>query len=199
MNRIRSTKSHIFIIVPLLLVFIISGCGKKPEDTANGLNTLQHLAYCNEDDSRLCVEGFGKEKDEHLVILLRTKDKRDADIFLEVKMGEEKITFECYSSDEFAFNTYCIGDILPNSGEMIGINAYSMDSNTLLGSGNFRIQYGQIKFIQTLPDPQGIPSSYPNYSTYPATETNTEISPIYSNTPTYPSSPNYPNYPNTKP
>ena len=186
MNKARSTKYHIFIMVPLLFVFIISGCGKKPEDTANGLNTLQHLAYCSEGDSRLCVEGFGKEKNEHLVILLRTKDKRDTDIFLEIKTGEKKIVFECYPSDEFAFNIYCVGDILPDSGATIGINAYSMGGNNLLGSGNFRIQYGPTEFIETPPDPQDIPS-------------NAEANPIYSNTPTSPSSPSYPNYPNANP
>ena len=178
-------------VMLLLFALLVSGCATNKTDERQGAetpNTLNHLAYCDQDDSDLCVEGFGKDNSDSLLILFKTKQpKKLQELSVSLSMADsEKETLQCYRADDFPNNIYCTSQRLPESGTSIKLDVFG-ENKTLLGSGNFRIQYGQINLagIQSAPNTELNPS-YPNASEYPN----------YPNKPSDTSYPNYPNYPN---
>lgn len=169
-------KKNTHAILIVLFLFFLSSCinqtGKEVFQTPEP-NTLKHIAYCNINSSKLCVEGFGKDNNQHLIILFQSKAIVDKDITVYLTSNEERVPFICSRSEEFPENIYCTGPILPEAGDTIKIDAFSTDNTKLLGSGNFRIQYGQIEFLGKLPvvpiaeENTQSPASYPNYPNYP--------------------------------
>lgn len=186
----------------ILLALLITGCAKNESQNAAEIstpNTLNHLAYCNVDDSKLCVEGFGKDSGSSLVILLKAKRLDDLQgIKVNVSREDEtQVAFECYRSDDFVTDIYCTGKTLPASDEKIKIDIFDRNEK-LLGSGYFSVQYGQITFPRTQASPlTGADNAdypnYPNTSNGPADYPN---APGSANTPDAPSYPSYPSYPN---
>jgi len=179
-KQIKMKKPNKLFLVFFPLLILLSSCAtpapeKEIEETQ--APAFAEITYCNIDDSTLCLEGFGKESGENLIILFKADNPDFENIYLRVNKNSR---FQCAKSQEFPENIYCIGEIIPNGTE-IEINVYTDTDNTQLASGKFTIQYGKLqlaedtKFEETS-TPQ-IPPPYPDY-------------------PNYPNHPNYPNYPN---
>ncbi len=150
-------KIPFLILIPLLL---LSACSSAPAPQEEPSPTpLPSLPYCNEDDTDICLEGFGQENEEHTIILLKANNQSYRDIYLQV---DEDNTFTCLQTEEFPENIYCSGLFFQN-GEEILIEVYSNLNEELIAQGEFTIQYGA---YQTPPNLQP-PASYPNYPNYP--------------------------------
>lgn len=181
-------------MLSILFIFsiLLSACAQGSTEEAHPtepINTLEYLPYCSDDASNLCVEGFGKEADEKLIVLFQSKKNNEISVRATDENGQET-ALDCYPAEGFSQNIYCIGVILPESGSKLKIDAYETGSSKLLGSGNFHIQYGQIEFAGKIP---ASPTPQESVS-YPNSESETPPNPAsYPNYPNYPNEPNYPN------
>lgn len=184
--------NHLIRLKILFTVFtlFLFGCSQKRDslpDQITAQGSAQEITYCNMDESELCLEGFGTEADEKLIILFKViGSEEETEIYLRVNEAKENILFECFSSEQFLENIYCSGVRFPN-GDEISINVYGSKDNNLITAGNFRIQYGNIVLPKNLKmgsensdynQTRSEPVDYPNID-YPNVD--------------------YPNYPNTAP
>ncbi len=150
-------KIFFLILVSLLL---LSACSSAPAPQKESSPTpLPSLPYCNEDDTDICLEGFGQESEEQTIILLKANNQNCRDIYLLV---DEDNTFTCLQTEEFPINIYCSGLLFQNE-EEIFIEVYSNLNEKLIAQGEFTIQYGA---YHAPPNLQA-PTSYPNYPNYP--------------------------------
>lgn len=150
------------LLLILVMLFILSACSSTPapqEKTSPSPTPLPSLPYCNEDDTDICLEGFGKKGEEQTIVLLKANTPNYRDIYLQVN---EDSTFTCLKVEEFPENIYCNGLLFQNE-EEIFIEVYSNLNDELIAEGEFTIQYGA---YQTPSNPQH-PDNYPNYPNYP--------------------------------
>ncbi|MBT3190011.1 MAG: hypothetical protein HN736_14790 [Anaerolineae bacterium] len=186
-------QKKLFLLLISLLI-LLSSCNREFKDAVE-TPTLQasvEFTYCNINSSNLCIEGFGKENENKTIILFKIEKANFPNFYLRVNESQEDITYTCSSSQDFPRNAYCVGEIFPNN-EKISIDVYATESDSLIVTGEFTIQYGKLKTPEDLNAPQN-PSQpdYPNYSDYPNY-------PNYPNNYSYPFNPSYPNYPNSAP
>ena len=163
-------------------LIIISGCTPATEEKTETEEALPiaEVQYCNLGDSTLCLEGFGKENEENLIILFKSEKPDFEEIYLRINEETENIPYQCSPSQEFPKNIYCIGEIFPN-GEEIEINIYTKNDNAQIATGGFTIQYGNLQLSDD--------TEFEDSPTFPN-------SPDYPNDSDYPNAPDYPNYPN---
>lgn len=168
--------NKLFLVFFPLLILLSSCATPAPEKEIEETQApaFVEITYCNIDDSTLCLEGFGKESGENLIILFKADNPDFENIYLRVNKNSR---FQCAKSQEFPENIYCIGEIIPNGTE-IEINVYTDTDNTQLASGKFTIQYGKLQLTDDI-ELEASPTS-----------------PDYPNSPTFPDPPSYPNYPN---
>ena len=176
-------QKKLFIII-LLLLLINTACSNKTEDlptvSQNTSNqTALEINYCNIDASNLCLEGFGREGEDKLIILFKADNPSFTNIYVSVEKNNNEVAFECISIEEFETNIYCTGGVFPNR-ENIQVNVYSKENDEFIAKGEFTLQYGVIQI--------------PNNA-----EFETLIAPTPSSSSKNPTaqSPSYPNYPNS--
>jgi len=163
------TPNKLFLAFALSLI-LLNSCTptSKKETEESPPPPIAEISYCNMDDSTLCLEGFGEENEENLIILFKSNSSEFKDIYLRINKNGENIPYQCAQSQEFPENIYCIGDFFPND-EEITIGVYTFNNDTPIGKGKFTIQYGDLQLSDDVE---------------------------FENSPTFPDYPNYPNYPN---
>ncbi len=170
-----------------LLLVVIAGCsretGQTPVPTQTAAPPPLNITYCDIAPADLCLEGFGQEGEDKMLILLKADDRSFADIDVRVDGPEGEIFFDCRPSEDFPENIYCLGDDFPD-GENLKLNIYSKNSEKLLAMGVFIVAYSD-----TL-------ESDVDFGIATSEATITSPPPISTSTPR-PAYPNYPNYPNS--
>lgn len=176
-------KRSVFFIILILL--FITACNGNPTQVPENSQIYSdssplNITYCNISSTDLCLEGFGKEGEDNLLILFKADNPVFADIYVGIEKGKDEIVFECIQAQDFSKNVYCSGDIFPN-GENIQLNIYAKEDEKLIAKGGFTIQYGVIQRADDIEfeisTPESSKPSYPNES----------------NEPNEPDEPNYPN------
>ncbi|MGD8403761.1 MAG: hypothetical protein PVJ21_08880 [Anaerolineales bacterium] len=179
----------------LLLVLLFAGCSREATSTPEATLTPEpppfKVTYCDINPSDMCLEGFGLEDEDKMLILFQANDRFFADIYIRADLDQEEIVFECQQSQNFPENVYCLGDAF-DEGDNIKLNIHAKNNDRLIAEGVFIVQYGNlpepdVEFgaatpTTTAPAPTTVPSSTPE-SSYP--------------NPSYPN-PSYPN-PNITP
>ena len=168
-----------------LALVLLAGCSREPEPTPQATRTPvpppMDVTYCDINPGDVCLEGFGLDIDERLLILFKADDRSFADIYVRANGPDGEILFECQQSESFPESVYCLGDPFPE-GNPIKLNIYSKSSNRLIAIGVFNVQYGNLPESDV---------------TFLADDTPTPP-PIGEGTPTSSPEPSYPNpsYPN---
>jgi hypothetical protein len=167
MKYLSSKKPPLALIVFILVLLTACNQGARPtpQATITPLPPPFGVTFCDIDPADICLEGFGLDIEENLLVLFKVKDQVYADIYIRADGPDGEKFFECQQSENFPENIYCIGEPFPE-GELIKLNIYSKSSNKLIALGVFNVQFSN------LPEPDfvfGTPSlepSYPNPS-YP--------------------------------
>ena len=176
MKRVSKIKLLVSIV---LLVLLVAGCSREVEQTPESTQAPDSppldITYCDIAPSDLCLEGFGQEDEDKMLILFKANDSAFADIYIRSGQEEDEVTFECMGSQIFPENVFCLGDAF-SEGEKINLEVFSRSDERLVAIGVFNVQYGAIptpdvefgEFPPTTP-PAPAPStptldaSYPNY------------------------------------
>ena len=170
-------------LLGLLLVLLFAGCSREVESISEATPTIEpppfEVTYCDIDPSDMCLEGFGLEDEDKMLILFKADDRFFANIDIRADQDQEEVVFECLQSQNFLENVYCLGDAFPED-ENIKLNVYSKDSNELIAEGVFIVQYGR------LPEPDVEFGVATPTATVPVPTTVSPATP----------QPSYPNYPN---
>ena len=176
-------KKLTLAIVAFILVLLTAcsrGADPTPRATLTPLPPPVSVTFCDIDPADICLEGFGLDIEENLLVLFKVKDQVYADIYIRADGPDDEILFECQQSENFTENVYCIGAPFPE-GELIKLNIYSKSSNKLIAIGVFNVQF------DNLPEPD---------ITFEADATPTP-SPVADATATSSPEPSYPSYPNS--
>lgn len=176
-------------ILGLLMMVLLAGCRQETEPTPEATPTPNPpvgITYCDINPSDLCLEGFGLDVDDRLLILFKAEDLHFADIYINTDGPEGEMLFDCQQSENFLENVYCLGDRFPE-GELIKMNIYSQDNDRLIAIGVFEVQYGDLPAPDVVFEVEG--TATPFSGSAPATTPTTAAS--YPN-PEYPN-PAYPN------
>ena len=169
---------HTSLLVMFSLI-LLAGCNRGAELTPQAKQTSAPppfgVTYCDIDPSDLCLEGFGLDIDERLLILFKAVDPLYADIYIRADGPDGEILLECQQSESFPENIYCLGEPFPE-GELIKLNIYSKSSNKFIAIGVFNVQFGDLPESDVIfnadatptpsPEPTFTEPSYPNPS-YP--------------------------------
>lgn len=176
--KILTSNKRTFTIITLFLL-LLTGCSRQIEPTPQATETLApppfEVTYCDINPSDMCLEGFGLNIDEGLLILFRVDDPLYADIYIRADGPEGEMLFECQQSESFSENVYCLGEPVDEQ-ELIKLNIYPKSSNKLIAIGVFNIEFTGLPEPDVVfganvtPTPSPEPSypvpSYPNPS-YP--------------------------------
>lgn len=149
------------------------------------------IPYCNQNDATLCLEGFGKEGKDTLLILFQ--DRHTVLHSLKVQKGGDQSPkfFQCAHSEKFPEYVYCAGDFIQN-GAYTKITAYNAQKE-ILAQGGFTIQQGDLTFLKA-EIPQEILSKTPTQNAVERIDNPSPTpTPALFDYPNYPNSPNYPN------
>lgn len=184
------------MLLGVLFLVLLVNCRQKveqaPENTLTPVPTPFGITYCDIKPSDLCLDGFGLEDEDKMLILFKADDRTYANIKVLMEQSEGEFDLECLQSKTFLESVYCQGEAVPD-GEKIELSIYSASDGVMRAKGAFIVYYGylpepDVEFEST-PNvtPTATPgSAYPN----PATPTST-LEPEYPN-PSYPN-PSYPN------
>ena len=175
-----------FPVLVLLILLVLTGCsreaGPTPEATQTAAPPPLSVTYCDIDlSSDLCLDGFGQEGKDKLLILLKKNDQLFDDIDVQVKYDWEEYPFECDHSQVILGNIYCTGEVRPENGDSIQMNVYSRNDDSLIAKGVFIVEYTNIPVpaaLEPAAPPEKIPTPRPTRPNYP--------------NPSYPN-PSYPN------
>jgi len=174
------------LFLGLLLVLLSTGCSREavsiPEATTTPAPPPFEVTYCDIDPSDMCLEGFGLEDEDKMLILFKADDRFFANIYIRAERDQDEIVFECQQSQNFLENVYCLGDAF-TEGENIKLNIYAKSNDRLIAEGIFIVQYGHlpepdVEFgvvtpTATVPVPTLVPTSVssptpkPSYPNYP--------------------------------
>jgi len=172
----------------LVVLVLLAGCSREieptPKPTQIPLPPPLSITYCDIDPEDVCLEGFGLDIEERLLVLLKADDHNYADIYIRADGPEGKMMLECQQSENFSENVYCLGESF-TEGDLLKLNLYSKSDNKLLAIGVFNVLYGGIPQPDVVFEADSIPPT-------PFEEAPTP-NPAYPN-PSYPN-PSYPNQP----
>jgi hypothetical protein len=162
------SKKPTLAVVAFILV-LLTACSREADPTPRATQTPLPppvgVTFCDIDPADICLEGFGLDIEENLLVLFKVKDQVYADIYIRADGPDSEKFFECQQSENFPENIYCIGEPFPE-GELIKLNIYSKSSNKLIAIGVFNVQFSNLPepdFVFGTPSPE---PSYPNPS-YP--------------------------------
>ena len=178
-------KVEKYLALILFSVLLLAGCSRATEPTPEATSTPEpppfEVTYCDiAPSSDLCLEGFGLEDEDKMLILFSADDRFFADIYIRADLDQDEVVFECEQSQNFLENVYCLGDAFPEE-ENIKLNIHAESNDKLIAEGVFIVQYG------ALPEPDV------EFDVVTPAATSTGPPPI----PPPPPEPSYPNYPNS--
>jgi hypothetical protein len=156
-------------------LLLLAGCSRGAEATPQATPTLAPpppgFTYCDIDPAKICLEGFGQDVEERLLVLFTIADEIYTNIYIRADGPEGEMLFRCQQSERFPENIYCLGEPFPE-GELIKLNVYSKRDNDFLAIGVFNVEYvelpeSDIVFYEDVTPGSSYPNpSYPNPS-YP--------------------------------
>lgn len=172
----------------LLIVLLFAGCSRETEPTPEASPTSGpppfEVTYCDiAPSSDLCLEGFGQQEEDKMLILFIANDRFFANIYIRTDLDQEEVVFECQQSQNFLENVYCLGDAFPEE-ENIKLNIHAKSNDKLIAQGVFIVQYG------ALPEPDV------EFDIATPTAIVPVPTPVSSPVPSPTPEPSYPNYPN---
>jgi hypothetical protein len=180
-----------FPLLALFVLLVVAGCNPEPEPTPTTTTTPEPpplaITYCDIDRSDLCLEGFGLDNDERLLILFKADDRLFANIYIRSDGPDGEMIFECRQSEDFLENVYCLGDEF-TEGESVKLNIHSKRNDRLIALGVFNVQYTNLPTRDVVFEGDATPIPSPAIAAEPVTPT---LVPSYTN-PSYPN-PAYPN------
>ena len=168
----------------LLSLAWITACSRKaeqtPEDDETSATPPLSITYCDIAPSDLCLEGFGQEDENKMLILFKADDRSFADIVVRVDHPDGEVLFECQQSQNFPDNVYCLGDAFENE-ENIKLEIYSKEDEKLIAVGVFFVEYGfipepdvefgtptpEIVAVDVTSTPEYVDLTYPNPTSTP--------------------------------
>ena len=156
-------KQLLLLIITILLLTSCSSdeqTSPTPEPSQTP-EPIWSMNYCNITPQNLCLEGYGQESEDNLLILLKADNPDFRNIYLHVNENKENAKFTCTASDLFPENIYCIGENFPN-GVTIELKVYAADTHKIISIGDFTIQSGNMQLPNDI-----INEDYPNYPNYP--------------------------------
>jgi hypothetical protein len=184
----HSLKTKLLGLLVLSVVFV-AGCTREAEQTPSTQTPDApplDITYCDIAPSDLCLEGFGEEDEDKMLILMKAHDQFFTDIYVHAEQEEEVVLFECLASLIFPENVFCIGDAFSEE-KKIKLEIFSKNDDRLVAIGVFNVQYSAI----STPDVE--------FGASPAVPAEPIISTPTPGT-TYPNYPNpTPSYPNSTP
>ena len=173
------TKLICSVLLPLAL---LTSCSREAEQMPEATQTLAppplNITYCDIAPSDLCLEGFGQEGEDKMLILFKADDRSFADIYVRVDQPEGEVVFECLQSKDFPENVYCLGDAFPDEARL-KLDIYSKSNEKIIAMGVFIVQYvtlpaPDVEFGVATPEatvsvstPVPIPTPEPSYPNYP--------------------------------
>lgn len=159
------TQKQTSLLVTLILV-LLTACSRGAEPTPQATQTTLPppfgVTYCDIDPADMCLEGFGLDIEERLLVLFKVTDPVYADIYIRAVGPDGEILFECQQSENFPENIYCLGEPFPE-GELIKLNIYSKSSNKLIAIGVFNVQYVDLPESDIVFEAEATPSPEPSY------------------------------------
>lgn len=194
LTNVVSLKSiNRIALLGIAALVLLAGCSRGAEAIPQPTDTPApepfDVTYCDIDTAEICLEGFGVDVEERLLILFKAIDEVYTNIYIRADGPEGETLFECQQSDDFSENVYCLGEIF-HDGELIKMNIYSKSDNKLLAIGVFNVHYGEL--------PESGIVFQQDATTTPSSITTVTASPVPTlSTPSYPN-PSYPN-PDTTP
>ena len=179
------------VFSPVLLVLaLLTNCSRATEATPEIAQTSTpspfEVTYCDINPSDICLEGFGTDSNDRLLVLFKADDRFFADIYIRAKGPGSVIFFECQQSGLSPENIYCLGEPFPE-GELIKLNIYSKSNDSLIAVGVFNVEYSDFPAPDVVFGITPTPSPIPEANTTPTSS----LEPSYPN-PSYPN-PSYPN------
>lgn len=178
LNSIKSTS-----LLLLAALVLLASCSPReqavPQSTETPAPAPFDVTYCDINPADVCLEGFGLDIEERLLVLFHVTDEAYTDIYMLSDGPDGEIFFECQQSKNFPENVYCLGESFPE-GELIKLNIYSNINKALLAIGVFNVEYADLPESDVVFHADATPSPEPSYPN-----------------PSYPN-PSYPN-PNTTP
>lgn len=164
-----------------LVLFLVAGCSREVEPPPPATPTSGpppfEITYCDISPSNMCLEGFGLNSEERLLVLFKAAKPRYRNIYIIADGPEGERLFECHQSKNAQENVYCLGEPIDEK-ELLKLNIYSEKSNKLIAIGVFNVQltglpepdveFGAMNATPvpspdpSYPNPAGPTPSYPN-------------------------------------
>ncbi len=167
LQRLKQTA----LLVTLAMV-LLTACSRAteppPAATQTPLPPPLDVTFCDIASADICLEGFGQDADEKLLVLFKVNDPPYADIYMLADGPDGEIFFECQPSKDFPENVYCLGEPFPE-GDPIKLNIYAASTNRLIAIGVFNVEYSNLPAPDVVFGAKATPTpstSYPNPS-YP--------------------------------
>lgn len=166
------SQKRLFSLVMIILL-LLTGCSREAEPTPQATQTPFPppfvVTYCDINPADMCLEGFGLDIDENLLILFRADNPIYADIYIRAVGPESEMLFECQHSEKFPENVYCLGEPFQEK-DLIKLNIYSKSNNNFIAIGVFNVQYSNLPEPDVVFGVEATPTaspdpSYPNPST----------------------------------
>lgn len=170
-------KFVLFISALVLLTACTPSIESTPQAKETSMPAPYGVTFCDIDPGDICLEGFGLDIEENLLVLFKVFEKVYEDIYIRADGPDGEIIFRCQHSEGFTENVYCLGEPYPE-GELIKLNIYDRNSNKLTALGVFKVQFGDLPEPDFVFEPETTPTAPPAV--------------ISSATPSYPN-PIYPN------
>jgi len=165
-------RKRIAWLALVVLLALLTGCSQATEPAPQSTQTPEpppfDVTYCDIDPSDLCLEGFGLDSKDRLLVLLKANDRFFADIYMRADGPDGEMFFECQQSENFLENIYCLGEAYPED-ELIKLNIYSSSNNRLIAIGVFTVQLGSLPSpdvvfkVDITPTPSPVSSATPSY------------------------------------
>ena len=138
-NRLIAGLLVLLVFVIVICYFLISFLPRKPEQPKIGTHSpTDTLAYCQPEQTGLCVVAFSQVIDGAMQVNIQTPYTHYPEIILKISRNGQESTYECKPMDTLATGIVCLG-ASQTPGEVLNFKIISKSMGTLLAEGNFAI------------------------------------------------------------
>jgi hypothetical protein len=138
-NRLIAGLLVLLVLVIVICYFLVSFLFRKPEQPKIGTHSpIDTLAYCQPEQTSLCVVAFSQVIDGAMQVNIQTPYTHYPEINLKITTNGQESTYECKPMDTLATGIECIG-ASQTPGEVLNFKIISRSTGTLLAEGNFAI------------------------------------------------------------